>query len=488
MSVTSVSNISFEKPHLVPSPAKADWKLDRGVEFRRAMSLSLACGAERAECAEWLRRHIGAALELECEISEFSSAGGLPQKEGAYRLEISAAGVAVSASGMAGVRHAFQTLRQIAVPARGTMTVEGWIFPVVLIEDAPEMVFRGMHVCWFPETPVLLIERVIRLAALYKFNYIVLEPWGTFRSERFPWFGWPGGAATKEEIGRLRKIAGDLGVILIPQLNIFGHAAGSRFKCAKHAVLDLNKRYLPLFEPHAGWNWCLSNPEAHKVIDGLVAEMHEAFGNPPFFHIGCDEANEPSCPVCRSADYVKLVGDNIAEVTALLEKRGARPMMWHDMLLKKGEWGRFYADATRGEERLLETLSRRTVICDYFYNEGVSPEGYPTFAYFKNLGFDTLTSPWESWSGTDAQGRAARKEGLFGLLGTTWHHLYRREMACQFVGSACAAWGEGEVDSASFADHWRMTGWDSGVTSYSDCGLVTEQIPSVTNPEIKPGL
>ena len=58
--------------------------------------------------------------------------------------------------------------------------------PALTVEDRPRHAFRAMHVCWLPETEMRTIERQIRLAAYYKFNVVVLESWGVFKSERHP--------------------------------------------------------------------------------------------------------------------------------------------------------------------------------------------------------------------------------------------------------------------------------------------------------------
>ena len=113
-------------------------------------------------------------------------------------------------------------------------------------------------------------------------------------------------------------------------------------------------------------------------------------------------------------------------------------------------------------------------------------EAYPTFAHFRKAGYDVLCSPWESVTGTAAQAKAAQAAGALGLLGTTWHHVYKRAIANQFVPTAAGAWGT-EADSYGFIDHWRQMGWDMGVDNYDDCGYVTEQVPRITNIEIKPG-
>ena len=467
-------------------PVKAEWRLDQCVGLTADLQVRVRVASEVADCARWFADHARAAFgvswRVEATVSDMPRA--LPVE--GYTLKLSPAdGIDITAKNLTGVRYAFQTLRQLAQPKRGTMKVEGWIAPACEIEDAPKMAFRGMHLCWFPEVDVKLIERRLRLAGYYKMNHVVLENWGTFRSERHPWWGWADGSMTKGEIRRLKAIADDLGITLVPQFNVFGHAAMSRIVSGKHAVLDLQPEYQPLFEPHLGWNWCLSNPYACQTIDELVVEMHEAFGNPPYFHIGCDEADPPSCAECRAQDYVGLVASNITRVAKLLETRGARAMMWHDMLLKKGEWGMFYAKAEHGEEKMLGVVPKSIVICDWYYEGVVSTNGYPTFAHFRKAGYDLVTAPWECADATVAQADAARQVGALGLLGTTWHRLYKQDIGCQFVSSAAAAWGT-RPEPYAFPDHWRQMGWDMHVDNYGDCGLVEEQVPSKPHAEISP--
>ena len=169
--------------------------------------------------------------------------------DSAYSVNISKKGVEICAKNINGVRYALYSLRQIAIANRNTKEVEKYIVPIGSINDYPAMDFRGMHICWFPETQEFEIERMIRMAAYYKFNYVVLEPWGTYQSKVAPWLNWENPPMTKKVIKRLVAVAKDLGVTLIPQLNIFGHAAYSRSKSGKHSILDLHPQYQPLFEP-----------------------------------------------------------------------------------------------------------------------------------------------------------------------------------------------------------------------------------------------
>ena len=71
------------------------------------------------------------------------------------------------------------------------------------IVDKPLLKFRGIHLCLIDPMRVTQIERAIRLAALMKFNYVVLEPWGTYKSEKHPWRNWPNAALDKATVRRL---------------------------------------------------------------------------------------------------------------------------------------------------------------------------------------------------------------------------------------------------------------------------------------------
>lgn len=57
-------------------------------------------------------------------------------------------------------------------------------------------------------------------------------------------------------------------------------------------------------------------PHTQRVLRELIAERHEAFGSPAWFHLGCDEANRPPCPLCAEHPRAKLVADHIAGMAA----------------------------------------------------------------------------------------------------------------------------------------------------------------------------
>ena len=477
----SAAEMSFMEPLIVPRPAEISVVSNVEVKLE---SVSVACGRASDEAVKWGTEHARGWFGESVRVTAATFAGApLDGGDEAYELTAGADGVRIRANALAGVRHAFSTLRQSAIAARGTRTTEARVMPAMSVRDRPAMSFRGMHLCWFPGVETAEIERHIRMAAYYKFNVVVIEPWAVYRWRKHPDFCWPDACVTADDMKRLARIGRDLGVAVCPQLNLFGHAAMSRFVGGKHATLDLHPRYEPLFEPLGGWNWCLSNPETRALLADLVDDLHEACLNPPYFHIGCDEAHEPSCPVCRAADYPGLVAGHISEMSARLESRGTRALMWHDMLLTKDDrrWKGFYAKGGARAEDILAAIPKSVVICDWFY-EGPK-KAYPTLDHFKATGHDVLACPWQNPAGIAAQGAAVREKGLFGLLGTTWHRAYGRRQAAFLIAASHAGWGTSperyakSFGTVTVATHLRHVGWDMPVKTRRQAGFVEDDVP-----------
>ena len=395
-------------------------------------------------------------------------------------------GLEIAASDEGGLLNALKTLRQLAEPERGVEKLSYYFLPEMRVEDAPSMAFRGMHLCWFPENDEGFIEKCIRMAAYYKFNCVVLEPWAVFDYQSHPEFSWAEKRVTAKTIHRLVGLAREQGLTLIPQLNLFGHASGSRHISGKHSVLDFHPELQPLFEPD-GWTWCLSNPATRKVLTDMSLELYDAFEQPPYFHIGCDEAySMATCLTCRKADYAALLKEHVLHFRSLFGERGGKVMMWHDMLLVSGDprWKGYVAtgSAKIGTEALLDALPRDIVICDWQYY--TVPKGsatpWPTMQYFHDKGFPVLACPWKDTEGIRSQGRIVREKGMAGMLCTTWNYMHSQDMYRLLYVGAHAAWGgdgTGWNAASAFNQHLRQVGWDMPVKRYRDTGVAQWQVP-----------
>jgi len=358
------------------------------------------------------------------------------------------------------------------------------------------MEFRGIHLCIFPETPLWDIEKQIRLAAYHKFNYAVIETWGVFPFETHPEFCWPDCRIDKAELKRLIRLGREIGITLIPALNILGHAPWSRGITGKHAVLDFNPSLQPLFEPE-GWSWCISNPNTRRILTDLTMELYEFYDRPPFFHIGCDEADPVgTCPECRKYELKDLIRDHILYFHDLFRKRDCRVIIWHDMLLEQADprWEGYIVNGYPEQHlsELYKELPRDIVIADWQYNRNVDPgepePEWPTARFFNQEKFSVLVCPWNNESGISSLGRLAAKEKMFGLLETTWHMAHNREYMNIFVTAACAAWNPDALIRQTFrrrmalANHVRQIGWDMKVRQYERTGFSQHQVDPGHHP------
>ena len=483
----------------LPVPVEFSSDMDRPVPFDASTTVTAHC--PDAEVVPWLSRHFAEWYGDQAPRVELSSSqpslstlhsplstlhSPLPTSSEAYAVHAAESGVAIAANSLAGVRWAAYTLRQLAMAKRGTFRTEGRILPTLEIADSPLLQFRAVHLCWFPEVRPQQIERAIRLAALLKFNYAIIEPWGMYASEKHPWWHWPNPTMTREEVRRLVAIGRDLGITLIPQINAFGHATSSRSCTLKHMVLDIAPEYEPLFEP-GGWNWCISNPETQRVLRELISEMHEDFGNPPYFHLGCDEAQPPTCPECRKRPYGELVCEHISGLAAFVRERGAHAMIWHDMLLERGDprWEGYVHFGSKTTATMADTLSKDVIICDWQYSYGDMKEerkDWPTMAYFKEKGFPVCGCPWMNYNAMKPMSDFIARIGGFGFIETTWHHLRGDDWINMYKYASAAAWGTSAPPNppmfdTPFGTALRLVGNDMRTTDYLDTGHLNYQVP-----------
>ncbi len=406
----------------------------------------------------------------------------------AYAIKVSPEKIFIESGSAQALNYALATLRQMAEMERGVPGEVRYILPCCEIEDSPCCAFRGIHFCIMPESEPNRIESLIRMAAYCKFNYVILEAWGVFPFVSHPEVGWAEYKWSPETFKHLLNVANECGITIIPQMNLFGHAAFSRVGSAKHAVLDFHPEWETLYEP-GGWTYCLSNMETRKILTDLVLELHDFFGRPEFFHIGCDESYDfQTCAKCAAAAPEKLFLDHLQYFRDLFAERHCRIIMWHDMLLMADDprWKdciAFGDDRTRG---FLSRLPKDVVIADWQYAK--APESnpdheFPTATYLKSCGYDVLLCPWMEESGIFQAGAQLERRKLFGLIQTTWNTAYQKDVVKMFTAGAAAAWlGAVEpihFDDAvhvAFARNLRHVHRDMNVSCYLDTGHTNNQI------------
>lgn len=485
---------------LIPQPEKIKFIPGPGYLLTDNCQVMLHTRADSKNLCETAAELFSAYWNISPEIHISSGIEPAGSSCEAYDISISEQELSITFRSFSGFLNAMKTLRQLAMANRGPEKLTGYFLAQCEIHDRPAMEFRGIHLCIFPETPLWDIEKQIRLAAYHKFNYAVIEPWGVFPFESHPEFCWHDKKLGRSELKSLIRLGKKLGITLIPQINVLGHATAARGITCKHAVLDYHPELQPLFEPD-GWSWCLSNPHVRVVQSDLVTEIYEFFDSPPFFHIGCDEAHTAgNCPECSKQALKDLIRDHILFFHELFRKKDARIIMWHDMLLEQNDprWKGYTAFGPGPHLKdLYDELPRDIIIADWQYDyktgPGLSEPTWPTAKFFKNEKFDVMVCPWLNEDGITSLARMAAKENLFGLLETTWHISHDREYMKIYFTAAGAAWNPaGDFDSSSYnknfrrrmalGHHVRQIGWDMELREYEKTGFSQNQVDPGTHP------
>ncbi|MBO4884458.1 MAG: family 20 glycosylhydrolase, partial [Clostridia bacterium] len=287
-----------------------------------------------------------------------------------YALRVGAEGVCVAAADSSALLDGVKTLVQLICPLELAEGREAFYIAAAEVHDAPAIAFRAIHLCVFPDSKLWTIEKAIHLAGFLKMTHVVLEFWGTFRYECLPGLAWRDRSFSKEELKPLVDLARSYGMEVIPMANHLGHASQARSCYGRHTVLNQNPRLSRLFEPD-GWTWCVSNPDAYRLLADIRAEQMAFCGPGRYFHLGLDEAYSfATCDRCRKRAPSELLAEYVNRLAGGVCAAGRRPIIWHDQLIRRSDFGEGDIVAN-GENQntadALDALDRRIIIADWQY-------------------------------------------------------------------------------------------------------------------------
>lgn len=342
-----------------------------------------------------------------------------------YQIQVKNAEFCVTGKDENGLIHGFLTLLQLIAPVRSGEERRFYI-PGCLIQDKPQISFRCIHICVFPETTLHFLKRTIRLAAMMKYSHIILEFWGMLKFDCMKELGWEN-AYTKEQIKELVTEANALGIEVIPMFNHLGHATQGRLKYGKHVVLDQAPEKALLFEPD-GWTWCLSNPETVRLLDQVREELIELCGPGEYFHFGCDEAYSlATCDLCCGKDKRRMLTDYFNLLAQKAKQVNRKAIIWGDMLLDSQRWDDVYYALSWPEHKtheIIDSLDHDLVIADWQYN--IQDANIETAKYFQEKGFEVILCSWDDCKNIDAVGDCSKALNLSGMMATTWMTFHQK--------------------------------------------------------------
>ncbi|PZG14156.1 beta-N-acetylhexosaminidase [Micromonospora craterilacus] len=329
-------------PERVTPDADADHLLDADTVIR--VSADPAALAVGEQLAALLRPATGYPLPV-TDAAAPAPAGGIALDltgdadlgaEG-YRLDVTPAGVRITAGTAAGLHHGVQTLRQLLPAAieSATPVAERWVLPGGSIVDRPRYPHRGAMLDvarhFFGVADVL---RVIDHLARYKLNRLHLhltddQGW-RIAVDSWPRLatvgganevgGGPGGHYTQADYRRIVAYAAARHITVIPEIDLPGHT---------HAALTAYGELAPdgvAPPPYAGTEVGFSyvDPASERTYDFVTDVLGELAALTPggWLHIGGDEAFK-----VKGAAYTGFV-ERVQQIVAGL---GRTVIGWHQI-------------------------------------------------------------------------------------------------------------------------------------------------------------
>jgi hexosaminidase len=286
-----------------------------------------------------------AQLQINCLRSGII---GINENE-SYHLSIDSTKIVINAETDLGAMHALETVLQLL-----QNDSKSFYFPSVNIADSPRFTWRGLMIDAARHfQPVDVIKRNLDAMAAMKMNvfhwHLADDQGWRIEMKSLPKLNElasDGDYYTQEEIKGIVSYAGDRGILVIPEIDVPGHASallsvfpdiGSKIDngVGSYSVQRGSGIFNATLDP--------SNPETYKLINTIFDEVCPLFsGN--YFHIGGDENNGKEWNANPKIQEFKKV-HNLAnnhdlqtyfnmKLVPMLKKHGKNVMGWEEIMTK----------------------------------------------------------------------------------------------------------------------------------------------------------
>ena len=293
---------------------------------------------------------------------------------------------------------------------------------------------------------VKTVKVMLRGMALMGMNMYMLYTEDTYEIKEYPYFGYMRGRYTEEELRELDAYAAELGIELIPCIQMLGHLS-------THLRWDAAGTYRDTA------NVMLVGADAtYELIDKMLSTVSRCFRTKRL-HIGMDETHDLGRGKYLDRNGYReqedLYLEHLNRVISMAKERGFEPMMWSDMFFRLA--GKDIEGYDDYDERVTFTDEIRTkvpggigqVYWDYYhkstpyYADNIQKH-YDLFGEENTLfagGVWTWSSHCPMYSRSLARTLpaldACRDKGVKEIFATVWCNGAE---SCQIVSMAGLAW------------------------------------------------
>jgi len=243
--------------------------------------------------------------------------------EDAYDLEIKPNSIIVSAQTERGFLFALQTLLLLKT---------GQDLPACMINDWPSLAIRGIQLDLgvMREMDVEAVISILQACARFKLNRVVMD-----YGDRFPYSQLETevpGMFTPDEIQRLVRVGGDLGLEIVPFVPTLG---GLGFVLRQRKYADLRE---PPGPDGRIEQICPSKSESLALVKAMGEEICKAHRSRLIHLGGCDTHQLGICDECarraKEGGVGKLFADYMNSVASALARRGRSAIVYDDILCR----------------------------------------------------------------------------------------------------------------------------------------------------------
>ncbi len=192
------------------------------------------------------------------------------------------------------------------------------------------------------------IKNIVDVCFIFKVNHLHLHlcnnTYYCYPSKVLPNLPTPESAFTFEQIEELNAYAKTRGVILVPELDLPGHAAAFTTRCPEIFANQYEGGEDRVMYSEAGALIsgdeliCVGSKKSREYVYKIIDEICEMFPDSPYIHLGGDEADIEAwdnCPVCREyrkeeniEDVHELYSEFIGKMCTHVLENGRTPIVW----------------------------------------------------------------------------------------------------------------------------------------------------------------
>ena len=285
-----------------------------------------------------------AELQINCSQS---GKIGLNEDE-SYKLDIQSNKIIINAASDLGALHALETLLQLL-----QNDSKSYYFPTATITDSPRFTWRGLMIDAARHfQPVDVIKRNLDAMAAVKMNvfhwHLTDDQGWRIQIKKHPKLtdlASDGFFYTQEEIKSVVKYAGERGILVVPEIDVPGHASailtaypemGSKITAVSTNSIERNAGiFNPTLDP--------SNPKTYQLLSEIFDEVCPLFPG-AYFHIGGDENEgkdwDSNPKIQEFKKKNKLVTNHdlqtyfTMKLVPMLKKHGKQLMGWEEIMTK----------------------------------------------------------------------------------------------------------------------------------------------------------